>query len=46
MVSAKVETELTKLAKVNSAAQLYLSSAFNDMLEGAFKIAKEMGMSI
>jgi ATP-dependent Clp protease ATP-binding subunit ClpB len=44
IVSAKVETELSKLAKVNSgAAQLYLSSAFNDMLEGAFKIAKEMG---
>jgi ATP-dependent Clp protease ATP-binding subunit ClpB len=44
MVSAKIETELSKMAKVNSgAAQLYLSSAFNDMLEGAFKIAKEMG---
>ena len=44
IVSSKVETELSKMAKVNSgAAQLYLSSAFNDMLEGAFKIAKEMG---
>ena len=43
MVSAKVETELTKLAKVNSAAQLYLSSGFNEILENSFKIAKDMG---
>ncbi|MFA6653310.1 MAG: ATP-dependent chaperone ClpB [Candidatus Delongbacteria bacterium] len=43
MVSAKVETELTKLAKVNSAAQLYLSSGFNEILENSFRIAKDMG---
>jgi ATP-dependent Clp protease ATP-binding subunit ClpB len=43
MVSAKVETELTKLAKVNSTAQLYLSSGFNEILENSFKIAKDMG---
>ncbi|MFO7810518.1 MAG: ATP-dependent chaperone ClpB [Candidatus Delongbacteria bacterium] len=43
MVSAKVETELSKLAKVNTAAQLYLSSGFNEILENSFKMAKEMG---
>lgn len=43
IVSAKVETELTKLAKVNSAAQLYLSSGFNEILENSFRIAKDMG---
>ncbi len=43
MVSAKVETELTKLAKVNSTAQLYLSSGFNEILENSFRIAKDMG---
>lgn len=44
IVSAKVETELSKLAKVNSAAaQLYLSTGFNEILENAFKIAKDIG---
>jgi ATP-dependent Clp protease ATP-binding subunit ClpB len=44
IVSAKVETELSKLAKVNSAAaQLYLSTGFNEILENSFKIAKDMG---
>ncbi|MBU4486641.1 MAG: hypothetical protein KKD38_06895, partial [Candidatus Delongbacteria bacterium] len=44
IVSSKVETELSKLAKVNSVAtQLYLSGAFNEILEASFKIAKDMG---
>jgi len=44
IVSSKVETELSKLAKVNSGAvQLYLSSGFNDIIEASFKIAKDMG---
>jgi len=44
IVSSKVETELSKLAKVNSGAvQLYLSAGFNEMLEASFKIAKDMG---
>lgn len=44
IVSSKVETELSKLAKVNSGAiQLYLSAGFNDIIEASFKIAKDMG---
>lgn len=44
IVSSKVETELSKLAKVNSGAvQLYLSSGFNDIIDASFKIAKDMG---
>ena len=44
IVASKVETELSKLAKVNSgAAQLYLSSGFNDVLESSFKTAADMG---
>ncbi len=44
IVESKVETELSKLAKVNStAAQLYLSSGFHEILEGSFKTAGEMG---
>jgi len=44
IVSSKVETELSKLAKVNSGAvQLYLSAGFNEILEASFKIAKDMG---
>jgi ATP-dependent Clp protease ATP-binding subunit ClpB len=44
IVSSKVETELSKLAKVNSGAvQLYLSSGFNDIIEASFKLAKDMG---
>ncbi|HXK49508.1 MAG TPA: ATP-dependent chaperone ClpB [Clostridiales bacterium] len=44
IVASKVETELSKLAKVNSAAaQLYLSSGFNEILEASFKTAGEMG---
>lgn len=43
IVSAKLETELSKLAKVNSAGQLYLSGGFSSILESSFKIAKSMG---
>jgi ATP-dependent Clp protease ATP-binding subunit ClpB len=44
IVSSKVETEMSKLAKINSGAvQLYLSAGFNDIIEASFKIAKDMG---
>ncbi|HQO08556.1 MAG TPA: ATP-dependent chaperone ClpB [Clostridiales bacterium] len=44
IVSSKVETELSKLAKVNSGAiHLYLSTGFNEILEISFKIAQDMG---
>jgi len=44
IVSSKVETELSKMTKVNSgAAQLFLSTGFNEILEKSFKIAQEMG---
>ena len=44
IVAKKVETELSKLAKVNSAAnQLYLSTLFNNIIEHSFKLAQKMG---
>ncbi|MDA3885651.1 MAG: ATP-dependent chaperone ClpB [Candidatus Delongbacteria bacterium] len=44
MISGKVQTELSKLAKVNSVAtNIYLSSQFNNILESSFKLAEKMG---
>jgi ATP-dependent Clp protease ATP-binding subunit ClpB len=44
IISGKVQTELSKLAKVNSVAtNLYLSSQFNNILESASKLAEKMG---
>lgn len=44
IVSSKVETEMSKLAKINSGTvQLYLSPGFNEIIETSFKIAKDMG---
>ncbi|MBN2790076.1 MAG: ATP-dependent chaperone ClpB [Candidatus Delongbacteria bacterium] len=44
IIAGKVQTELSKLAKVNSVAtSLYLSSQFNNILESSSKLAEKMG---